>query len=208
MGNIYSQSSRVIVWLGNYSGVVRSGTRDEVFPAYWEELGSNEYWQRAWITQEFVLPRHIDFMVNESVVPPSKSYGGANLQKRIYTLATMRNLYDKECESLWHKLWWAGISLSDPFFLFNAREVECTVPRDRIYSLLALLQEDKNITVNYEWPVSQVVYQLLNLYKGSLSLWYVSRLITFVRDRDKIYENSAVTCGPHIEFRVYYSYWR
>lgn len=205
MGDIYSQASRVVVWLGNYPEVVRRGAKDEVFNAFWEQLGRNEYWHRAWITQEFVLPRHIDFLINDSVVPYLESSVGARQQKRIYTLMTMRNLYDKQRKSLWHRLWVGGISLSDDFFLFNAREVECTVPRDRIYSLLALLQEGKSITVNYEWPVSQVVYQLLRLYKGFLSFWDVLRLIALVRDRDKIYDDYAVTCGPHIEFRVYFT---
>jgi hypothetical protein len=206
MGDIYSQASRVIVWLGNYSKVVRYGAKDEDYKAFWKELDRYEYWQRAWITQEFVLPRHIDFLINDTVVPYSDIHVAYSfLQPRIRTLSNMRTLYEKQRTSRWHESRWGGISLSDDFFLLGTRHVVSTVSRDRIYSLLALLREGKMIKVDYATLTSEVVYELLKLYRGCLGLWDVLRFISLVRDHDHIYDDLSKTCGPHVEFRVYYT---
>ncbi|KZM23833.1 uncharacterized protein EKO05_0001071 [Ascochyta rabiei] len=75
MGRIYSSASRVIVWLGVYSGLAAEGllwttaayladdlTLDTL-PGYekqLEELFELPYWTRIWIVQEYVLAKSID----------------------------------------------------------------------------------------------------------------------------------------------------
>jgi hypothetical protein len=72
MGRIYSSASRVIVWLGSYSGLAAEGllfvhaaylsehldfdTMQE-YEKQLEELFKLPYWTRIWIVQEFVLAK-------------------------------------------------------------------------------------------------------------------------------------------------------
>jgi hypothetical protein len=75
MGRIYSSASRVIVWLGVYSGLAAEGllwitatyladnlTLDTL-PDYEKEVGELfklPYWTRVWIVQEYVLAKSIN----------------------------------------------------------------------------------------------------------------------------------------------------
>jgi hypothetical protein len=75
MGRIYSSASRVIVWLGVYSGLAAEGllwitaaylsdnTTLDTLPDYEKQLGELlklPYWSRIWIVQEYVLAKSID----------------------------------------------------------------------------------------------------------------------------------------------------
>jgi hypothetical protein len=75
MGRIYSSASRVIVWLGLYSGLAAEGllwvvaeylgnasTLDTLqdYEKQLEELFRLPYWSRIWIVQEYVLAKSID----------------------------------------------------------------------------------------------------------------------------------------------------
>ncbi|KAF2246901.1 HET-domain-containing protein, partial [Trematosphaeria pertusa] len=171
MGQIYSEAQKVIIWLGKEDGldpISRSKyagrpTWDMVFkfsiPRYWESVFCNAYWTRAWVAQEILLARRRIILLNTTQIPWEKlvHFAGRNLRGR-------RNEYEQLFGAIRHVA--AGKkSLSLIELLFRFRQQECKVPRDRVFSLLSLCSEGKQLRAVYDLPERDLLFQILDCYK-------------------------------------------
>ncbi|EAT81016.1 hypothetical protein SNOG_11308 [Parastagonospora nodorum SN15] len=156
------------------------------------DVYQNPYWGRAWVTQEIVLARHLKVFIKDTVLDfrdfiiaigyptsPSKRRGQALLPKypgpklgvsRIeqYLLVKPDLLTPETPEDGGRaSVWYSGlIALLDRF-----RTWGCAIPRDRIFSLLALCEEGRGITVDYDVREEELGYQVLqNCTEHALSL--------------------------------------
>jgi hypothetical protein len=203
MGNIYSQASLVVIWLGNYSKPYHK-YGDRYYDDTWDELGKNEYWTRAWIAQEFVLARNINFLIGNTLVPYSEIRPGSG-QSRIYDLMVARNRYEKVRDSLWHKFWLEKTSLWGDFFILEARLIQCAIPRDRIFAFLALLKEGDQIMVDYQIPAYELAYHLIKLNTGFLSLTRILQLLYPIRDEGDVSTETIGVAGYFVGFQVFFT---
>jgi hypothetical protein len=203
MGNIYSQASLVVIWLGNYSKPYHK-YGDWYYDDTWDELGKNEYWTRAWIAQEFVLARNINFLIGNTLAPYSEIRSGSG-ESRIYDLIVARNRYEKVRDSFWHRFWLEKTSLWGDFFILEARLVQCAIPRDRIFAFLALLKEGDQITVDYQIPAYELAYHLIKLNTGFRSLNRILKLLHLIRDEGDVSTETIGVAGYFVEFQVFFT---
>ncbi|KAH8725616.1 heterokaryon incompatibility protein-domain-containing protein [Phaeosphaeriaceae sp. PMI808] len=142
-----------------------------------EKLSENEYWSRAWVTQEVLLARHVLVVAGYEVhglVPLAAKYRAAVvffkdspfenlvdilLQKRI----RMERMQMMEVATGLEG--WGIINL-----LHRFRNKNCAIRRDRIYSLLALSKESQALRVDYDVPEKQLLRQVLNVRESSICL--------------------------------------
>jgi hypothetical protein len=161
MGKIYSWARKVLVWLGQSTWFIADLLRamhslkiDENLKLVWkamddhewilkglglEELCKIEYWGRLWVVQEYLLAKSVDMWCGTDSVDPEKikwlvyvafntpylaeSYAIQLLQGR-----KVRNVHAEQ------------LSLKRHLDDFGIR-MKCTDVRDRVYGLLALINE-------------------------------------------------------------------
>ncbi|KAJ4304809.1 hypothetical protein N0V90_000337 [Kalmusia sp. IMI 367209] len=78
MGKIYARADRVLLWLGRAAEVGSLSNYFQPADTFFETLDQsrrmgdhvydNEYWRRAWVTQEIVLARFVVILVNDEEV--------------------------------------------------------------------------------------------------------------------------------------------
>jgi hypothetical protein len=56
------------------------------------------------------------------------------------------------------------------YLLRHFRNKRCSVPRDRVYSLLSVCDESYKLDVDYETPTAELAYQLLECYRDCMCL--------------------------------------
>jgi hypothetical protein len=149
------------------------GKAEKIF----EVLAENEYWSRAWVTQEVLLAKnativagtesHHLFLLADTyrkALPQSKDSAFENLID-IIVLQQQRRKMQSELypEANLHE--WGVIQL-----LHRFRTKQCAVRRDRIYSLLALSGEGKKIKVDYDIPEEQLMREVLSIRPDSVCL--------------------------------------
>lgn len=172
MGRIYSSASVVYVWLGKspaVAPVARSLAnwetpsfadldlrRFEVLRAY---LYNNEYWTRAWISQEIILAREVVFFLDSEpigmrhLLPSMRSYyvlTGDKAQRVPFEQYT--GFMDGETSLV-------GMELID--LMHHFRENRCRVPQDRVFSLLSLCSVSSRVPVDYEMSLVDVARSIL-----------------------------------------------
>ncbi|KAF2818911.1 hypothetical protein CC86DRAFT_152298 [Ophiobolus disseminans] len=143
-----------------------------------ESLSENEYWSRAWVTQEVLLGKSTTVVAGRqahsllslaskyrAAVPYFKESAFENLidlvllqQRRKEKLSRIR--LDDMGTGLEE---WSVIQLLRRF-----RNKKCAIRRDRIYSLLALSNEAKALEVDYSTSEEQVMRQILALRESSM----------------------------------------
>lgn len=146
MGRIYSEAAEVWTWLGRdpvtceILGYIHGLTgspftikraESNRLKVYREHIRTHSYWKRAWITQEIMLARRVQLLAGKIQVDGRKfiywhmnedTFTYARRETRLRTL---------------------------PRLLERQRRKQCHIPRDRIYSILALCDEGKQISANY-----------------------------------------------------------
>jgi hypothetical protein len=148
-----------------------------------------EYWQRAWVTQEVILARQVTLMAGDSEMSMSDLPGyvqrvGTNHVIRgrasynrddrapfapiapillpsdtesVFSLHMMINLKDGGALHSWHDRGTMGSSL---FFLLHLfRHQLCEIPRDRIFSLLALCGAGQPSMLTTKAPTNNLPYK-------------------------------------------------
>jgi len=164
MGNIYSKAETVIAWLGlasNETVLYYHGKLETKHPhryrkkAVYDDLAGNEYWTRAWITQELILARDI------SVAIGSFTFTFGKLLEMIrgidYYLAKTEEVGQVLALNTRSKI--VGAPLAELLLAF--RNKNCSNPRDRIFSLLALSEEKYIIKVDYGCSVLELVRSIM-----------------------------------------------
>jgi hypothetical protein len=161
MGEIFSTAKSVYVWLGKMPSIapIVSSLKNWQNPTY-EDLGivrsdllsrylyHNEYWNRAWITQEFLLARHaIVFLDSEPMGLPDL----LDSMKSFYLLAGdsyKSSSFSQHVDSSQESDIVTGLPLVS--LLGHFRKKRCTLAQDRIFSLLSLCSSSSRIVVEYD----------------------------------------------------------
>lgn len=220
MGDIYARATNVIAWLGRDQGAVeffiflkrlaaeqlhsekdarriwfREGTKS--LKRSYLSLESNEYWTRAWITQEILQPQELSILVNDTQIrrpefkalvvllptlqltvsrPESRAFDEffrkADRCFEIYLRAMAGHglCYRREArcfEPLKKRL-------LDLLFYLGSRK--CQHKRDRVYSLLAIAEDAAHLRVSYGISEHSFILLLLHYYNPSMCLCSLARL--------------------------------
>ena len=80
--------------------------------------------------------------------------------------------------------------------------VQCSIPRDQVFSLRALLREGKRITVDCSMSASELAYHLLKLYKRPLCVTTVLQLHNLTRDKGAVSKELIDVSRPFVKFQV------
>ncbi|KAH7398316.1 heterokaryon incompatibility protein-domain-containing protein [Pyrenochaeta sp. MPI-SDFR-AT-0127] len=129
---------------------------------------NDEYWSRAWITQEIVLAKRAFVLVGSQVIDLRILTQQVTMPDTpFYYIADFVNERMKARQSGRSNLAsnWGVVNL-----LHHFRGRECFEPRDRIYSLLALCNDGNDLTVAYDVSNEQVLRQTLSAWKDCLCL--------------------------------------
>lgn len=199
MGQIYARCIKVVVWLGRLSkkfdGFEGQADREEL----WRGINRNAYWNRAWITQEFVLPQQVLILIHKALVSFSEIRAAVHTWHlaAILKIAHMRNRWHDERILPWSK--------KPSLFRIPVLDQQCSIPRDRVYSLLSLVREGSRIMVDYDTNALELTHQLLGLWRGPLELRNVVSIIHVLRDEINDSIVPSADFGPFVDFRVVYT---
>jgi hypothetical protein len=210
MGDIYSHAHMVVAWLGNDEAVEVVIAMLRVVASRWPPLrridkrtrglarqgqssdgvefnfALEEYWSRAWITQEIALASRVKLLAGETewnmsaaskkglfrarqLCDPHRRTGFTQVQ----SLATER--YEATSKSLF------GL-------LSRFSDKKCSVRRDRIFSLLSLCSEGSTIQVDYGVSDLHLLFRTLEKSGSTSCLCYAAigvyalDLTTILRD--------------------------
>ncbi|KAF1843712.1 uncharacterized protein K460DRAFT_433433 [Cucurbitaria berberidis CBS 394.84] len=127
-----------------------------------EDFIHNEYWRRAWITQEIILARDVYFVAAGEAVNSSVLDSGARgiiercIQGRQWR-PDDRNILPVKSRTLLESLW-------------HFRGKECANPQDAVYSLLSICHDGHSLTVDYSVSMVQLALNVLKIYQQDLCL--------------------------------------
>jgi hypothetical protein len=160
MGLIYSRATEVISWLG------RDGEIADYLETFSESRHdglnrflSSEYWERAWITQEVALAHRVTLCAGTSQLD-AKRLGG-DIAYRSHGKRILNQLPPRT-----HAL--QGRSLI--YLLDHFGQKQSGIPRDRIYSLLALCDDGSDLQVDYDMSDEKLARYVLRCCKRSFCL--------------------------------------
>ena len=109
-----------------------------------KDFCKNEYWKRAWVTQEIVLARQVFVIIHDSLVDLSLLTSRLN----IWEPPSQFNVLREGKVSLW-------------FLLNHLRDQKCSIPHDHIFSVLGLVRGGHNIVVDYTLALETLAYNVL-----------------------------------------------
>ncbi|KAF2114888.1 heterokaryon incompatibility protein-domain-containing protein [Lophiotrema nucula] len=181
MGSIYSSATQVLVWLGQKPLVnalfATIHMMKRLYGLAWKaqymqmpfykllhlpnvllECLADEYWSRAWITQEILLAPKVQLLAGEEAIdleeiysfkqntPAGKQIEGDARIEHFDALGDPR--YPREAPTL--------IGL-----LIEFRDKSCMIPRDRIFSLLSICGHSRILQVDYSISNTLLLFRTL-----------------------------------------------
>ena len=171
----------------------------------------NEYWDRAWITQELTLAGRVILLsglqelgvwrikqVYSQYNEDSSGGGGYEWQPlENHCWEYLTTSLEREKESLIRTL-------------HTYRNKKCSVVNDRIFSLLALCEDGKNVVVDYGKPTPQLLVDIFRSCSPSLCFCAVATVAKAL-NMEKDISNLMVTsrnwlCGYGIQIQLF-SVW-
>ena len=144
----------------------------QIIREHWDRLRFDPYWYRAWIVQELLLAKSVKLVLSGETID-WKVFGGAITRTLLSDSARAdpeldyTRLFDENIAlslySFWCDRWnrdprgmiyrdpYGDKSIQDTFWqlMHMHRHARCTDPRDRIYSLLGLLDGEHDFVVDY-----------------------------------------------------------
>ncbi|KAF2995043.1 hypothetical protein E8E13_000964 [Curvularia kusanoi] len=152
MGKIYSQASNVLVWLGVRENLMKEfekASKGDHTVGGLIRFFEDQYWRRAWIRQECVLANLLEFQCGPFKI------------KEDYVLRTHSDIlsgsYVLRIRHYWYK---PDVKVYfDPISARNERS-QCSDVRDRVYSILALMDPKKGITPDYSKTTVEVFQEV------------------------------------------------
>jgi hypothetical protein len=156
MGMIFSNAIRVDIWLGelppaifpfkkilreskvfNYDELSMINPYKEILEEY---IVHNEYWSRAWITQEIILARHIVVWLDTDLIGLKELIDFVE-----YLDIDLGPFYYESAFSQFARNWRKDFTRPKTLFplLAHFRDRQCHDPRDRIFSLLSLVRGEE-----------------------------------------------------------------
>ncbi|KAF2825056.1 hypothetical protein CC86DRAFT_249917, partial [Ophiobolus disseminans] len=171
MGRIFSKAIEVIAWLGNDENVetylqrIRENddSDQKILRKGRDAVIKSKYWDRAWIIQEVFLARKVTLMARGETLPmwrlPWRYYidihrKDPKIRDSLHRLLRFRTeqMEDEKVKDLVHLLW-------------VYRGSECSLPQDRIFSLLSLWKEASKLAVDYDMPLEALAINTLRACK-------------------------------------------
>ena len=156
-----------------------------------EEVLYNEYWTRAWITQEVCLARSAVLVLEHEThdVYLSKLLdvvrGSSSFVNRSH-LSELLQFLDTSEEPRSGSGSYNG---QDPVretlvpLVHRFRDKACTIPRDRIFSILPLYRWSHLIEVNYQLPDDELVVNVLHRLREAVNVCSVAVMAHSLRPR-------------------------
>jgi hypothetical protein len=189
MGNIFSKAYMTIVWLGRMHQIderKKLFRKDPTWLMLIPELYQDKYWGQAWTIQEFVLAHDITALIDDFALSYEQLSKGEGYTPRHYKLKA-------EFSGSQHKM---------PLMclLSEYRHQLCSVPRDRIHSLLSLVNEGDEIAIDYALPHADLAFNVLRTcerYSCRCSL----RLFTEVLELDS-HTTHRYESGPFVKTTI------
>jgi hypothetical protein len=174
-------------------------------------ITTHEYWSRAWVTQEVLLPKSTylvagrqthDFFTLASKFRAAVPYFRDNAFENIVDILMLQadhrqqpDISRNDATGLWK---WGVVNL-----LHRFRNKKCTIRRDRIYSLLALCKEGRNLKVDYDVSEEHLLRQVLSLRPSSTCFCSASVLSHALSPWDFTSCNGRLDLAPFIETHMY-----
>ncbi|KAF2129928.1 HET-domain-containing protein, partial [Dothidotthia symphoricarpi CBS 119687] len=177
MGKIYGSAQNVIAWMGDepvlaslFRGIRTEWHHGRLIPPDKfrkgiPDLSKNEYWTRAWITQEITLAKHVYLLAGEeavgltdfdSAVVHNSTHDAVIASYTRFGLdLPWRPSLDMKSRDVEHTLL---------EYLWISRSKQCSDPRDKIYSLLSMARDAVDIQVDYAIQTIQLALNILNRY--------------------------------------------
>jgi hypothetical protein len=242
MGLIYSKARCVYIWLGKLSSTpcIEKLVQPSLIVRLWSsnlqsyrqklaksDIFQNEYWNRAWITQEILLARHVNVVLRSTILnfrdfliavgypigPRIHSHEPGQLDDYYYHRGT--DAKSREAVAMLAPLVSLKPSLlkpqGDPMgylpdarlisLLDSLRQTQCAVARDRIFSLLSLCDEGNSIRVDYSVSDKDLAYEILKRCGDMLcmcSIWLVGNRLSIFEAEQKFVPGTA----PFLEVDV------
>lgn len=184
MGQIYSDAEKVMIWLGRRStlqaaveelfSIFEKGTtsRDLLFDnpdsdtqTLLRTIRMDPYWNRAWITQEIILANDQVLAVHDQTIQFSKFQAGVVGHHLHATGAIGSQPFEDILLYLEHHRPRPLVRL-----LYELPHRQCSIPRDRVYSLLSICAEHHKIKVDYKLPDAKLMYRVLGQSHPDLCL--------------------------------------
>jgi hypothetical protein len=121
----------------------------------------NEYWNRAWVTLEIVLARHVSVLLDDM------SFSLPDMGEKVTALGL--EFTDPQFEQFCLSGGGRGVDLPSGIFWDQSllyllswfRTKNCSIPHDRVFSLLLLCHEDDVIEVDYDTPNTPMALHVL-----------------------------------------------
>lgn len=173
MGEIFASARRVHIWLGRTSNVHRmsallsssssDGRKDAGILELQTDLDligryvlHNEYWNRAWVVQEIVLARSVVVSLDVTTLSLRRFCRRIDRLRLDITQTPFQQFeicHDQDpLQSLRNT---SLLSLLGRF-----RDKDCAVPRDRVFSLLAMCHPEEQIGVDYGSPWVDILVKI------------------------------------------------
>jgi hypothetical protein len=190
MGKIYARAEKVLVWLGPgtndlYRALVHLQDFQDLNKRYLEdssiwnglpmrgmlEFCDHEYWTRAWIVQEFLLAQSVEIWCGEISLDIQAISsllfvrdGTKILKERIDIVDSkpMRMVEKRRTVISWRQFFY-------PADLVGFGLLKCYDPRDRIYSMLSIVDPKGQILPDYSKTTSDLFEDLFGLYLKALT---------------------------------------
>jgi hypothetical protein len=205
MGEIYAGAELVHIWLGeipdsepgrsllidlakladiDWDSEDESGL-DTYFFLLGKYLTKNHYWARAWVTQEIVLARSIIVSLDTQLLDYVDLFDHPKYLREVdgdESFYQFEKLGRNEPSEL------RGSSLL--YLLYHFRDKECSVPSDRVYSLLSLCDERHKLEVDYNSSIVELASQVLDPHHDYMCLCAVSTVSNALRFRQIPWERA------------------
>jgi hypothetical protein len=185
MGKIYAKAEKVLVWLGPGTedlcrALIHLQDFENLKKSYFEdsnvwdglhlkgmlEFCDHEYWTRAWIVQEFLMARSVEIWCGEislglqalNPIRYSRDFHEDRTERIHIVVSTLMRMVEKrETPIPWRRFFYPGD-------LVDFGLLKCYDPRDRIYSMLSIIDPKEQIPPDYGKTTSDLFEDLFGLY--------------------------------------------
>lgn len=178
MGSIFSAAELVYVWLGR-----RRSLESAIWCLQnWEHdaptirldpycqldkpsrisqyLFHNKYWHRAWITQEFLLALRIIIFLDEMTIDFKKLFEALRHYDMINRELYLNNGFCRHVSNRYLRI--QNIRSQPLIRLLNHfSDKECSLPQDRVFSLLDVCSDATKVAVDYEEKPSNLALKII-----------------------------------------------
>jgi hypothetical protein len=213
MGNIFKLAQCVFLWLGKAQGLAslieslkknpvpltsdsRMDLQDSSVQKY---ILENEYWRRAWVTQEIVLARSLILfcdgeLITYSSLLASLPYHFEPQWRRSLMSEFGSNSIVVYGKPLVHLLW-------------KFRGKQCIVPQDRVFSLMSLCREEDQFDVDCSLDKVDIMYLVLSNHGPRVCFCDIALLARTLDFSDVVAsEEQLPETFPYVEFDIYPSH--